>query len=192
MSWGRFDDLFTEWPEWDGVSYPARWHYMGLVGKCSRSQRWDGRLPLKTARRASDVDDPDACHAELAEVGLLRLMDGAVVVVRIDQHVPPAYIRENSEKSKIRMRRNRAHKKGDHSLCLPENCPGAVAPDAVTGFVTRNTGTGQDRTGQASTATTNPPSKTGPVWPEAAIPGKPKKPPAADEISEGQMSIGIP
>jgi hypothetical protein len=136
MTWTKHDDLFTEQPHWDHVSYPARWHYLALVQACSRSQRWDGRLPLTVARRASDVPDPDRCHQELESVGLVALEPGVVVVIHIDDYIPPPYIRENAAKSKERMRRMRQKK--------------SATPD-VTGDVTRNTGTGLDGTvtGQA-------------------------------------------
>jgi hypothetical protein len=149
MSWTRYDDLFTERPEWDGVPYPVRWHYLALVQACSRQRRWDGVLPLAHARRASDVEDPDDCHRLLAAAGLLKVDETAVRLLVIDEHIPPTYVRDNAKKSKIRMRRMRAHRSGDHSLCLPDSCP-AAPPDSadVTSTVTRNAGTGQDRTGQ--------------------------------------------
>lgn len=156
MSWTRYDDLFTEWPEWDGLPYPARWHYLALVQACSRQRRWDGVLPLTRARRASDVEDPDDCHQLLATAGLLKIDETAVRLLLIDEHIPPAHVRDNAEKSKIRMRRMRAHRSGDHSLCLLDKCTAAATVSAdpgsdVTSPVARNTGTGQDRTGSTST-----------------------------------------
>jgi hypothetical protein len=143
VSWTRFDDLFTDQSCWDGVSYEARWHYLALVQTCSRQGRWDGWLPLANARRASDVPNPDGCLSELERVGLVAVVGDNVIVRRIDEHVPPAYIRENAAKTRERMRRKRAHDRGDHSLCGSD----CVVPRPVTGVVTRNTGTGRDRTG---------------------------------------------
>jgi hypothetical protein len=142
MSWTKIDDLFTEKPEWDGVSYEARWHYLAMVQACSRARRWDGRLPLMRALRASDVAQADACIDELAVVGFVIREPDTVILPRIEEHIPPPYIRENAAKSRDRMQRMRAHRNGDHSRCLPEHC------DWVTGAVTRNTGTGRDRTGR--------------------------------------------
>lgn len=172
MTWLRLGDEYHNDPVWDGVPFEARWHYGALIGKCCRESRWDGVMPLTHARRASDVPDPDGCHDILEAIGLLELTDGEmreVRVIRIDQYVPPPYVRENSEKSKVRMRRKRAHDRNDHSLCLPENCDhvevnpnsGEVVTrdvtrnttgnptlgEVVTPQVTRNTGTGRDGTG---------------------------------------------
>ncbi|MEV8635393.1 hypothetical protein AB0395_27420 [Streptosporangium sp. NPDC051023] len=148
MSWTRYDDLFTERPDWDGVSYPARWHYLAMVQACSRQRRWDGRMPLTRARRASDVDDPDGCLAELAGAGWVRPEGDVVILPLIAEHIPAPSIRDNAEKSKIRMRKSRAHRNGDHSLCDPDRCEKAASLRTVTPPVTRNTGTGRDGTGQ--------------------------------------------
>jgi hypothetical protein len=167
----------VEWPAWDGVSYAARWHYLCLVQACSRAQRWDGRLPETRASRVSDVDKPVECVVELVNAGLLYFDEGDVVIVRIEDHIPPKSIRNNANDSKIRMQRKRAHDRGDHSLCLPKRCPKATVTGAVTSPVTRNARTGQDRT--ATTATTNSPelsetnpSPANPPWPPTARPGQ--------------------
>ena len=144
MTWGRYDDSFTDWPLWESVSLAARWHYVALVQLCCRQQRWDGRVPIGAARRASDVTDPDRCHDELAAVDLLKTDGQSVTLLRIDEHVPPPWIRNETENARIRMQRSRKHKAGDHSACLPGHCPEA----AVTDGVTRNTGTGRDGTGR--------------------------------------------
>lgn len=149
MSWTRYDDLFTERPEFDGLSYEARWHYIALVQMCSRARRWDGELPLVRARRASDVPDPDRCHDELEVAGLVTRNESrgyAVTIVNADEYLPPKSIRENAERSKLRMRRKRAHDRGDHGLCLPENCASAPAENGDTPNVTSNPGTGRDGT----------------------------------------------
>lgn len=173
MTWARFDDNHTDWKVWEGVSYAARWHYQALVELCCRQERWDGRIPLGTARRASDVEDPDGCIAELtAATGLLEQTEDAVVLLRIEDHVPPPSVRKNAELSKIRMQRHRKHKAGDHSTCLPETCSEA-APRNGDAEVTRNTGTmvpsrpgpkgqGTGRTGQANASSvTRNPSRSG-------------------------------
>lgn len=174
MSWTRLDDLMVEWPAWDGVSHAARWHYLCLVQACSRAQRWDGRLSTTRAGRVSDVDDPSACVAELEKAGLVYLDEGHVVIVRIEEHIPPKSIRDNAKDSKIRMRRKRAHDRSDHSLCLPEKCDQAPVTPSVTPPVTRNARTGQDRQSPTEEPATGTPS-TKPVtqvWPQTARLGR--------------------
>lgn len=161
MSWTRLDDRWTEQPTFEVLSYPARWHYLALIQACSRTDRLDGRLSSSAARRASDVPDPTAVLTELAAAGLVESTETGIRVPAIADHVPPPSVRQNSEQSRERMRRMRAHKAGEHSLCLPENCQGAPqpvtddvtsnsrTPEPVTVEVTRNTGTGRDRPGQA-------------------------------------------
>jgi hypothetical protein len=137
----RYSDDFTTDHAWDGVSYEARWHYHAMVEECSQARRWDGRLPLVRARRCSDVPDPDKCVGELTANGWVRMELESVVVLNVDDHLPPPHVRNNAELSKLRMRRMRAHRAGDHRLCDAGKC------EHVTQDVTRNTGTGRDGTG---------------------------------------------
>ena len=121
MAWVKIGDEFTDRPMWEGVSYEARWHYMAMVCVCSRTKRWDGRLPFAVARRASDVPDADRCHDELRFVGAVTIDEEAVTIVDIDEHLPPPSVRRNAELSKERMRRLRERKRlhglDDHTLC---------------------------------------------------------------------------
>lgn len=161
MTWTRLDDLWVDGTELAELSYEDRWHYLCLIQFCSRTQRYDGILRVADARRSSDLDDPDAALDRLLAIGLVhRQPDGRVKVGRIEEHIPPPSVREESENAKIRKRRSRLHKNGDHSTCLPNWCPHVAVNEAtgevsapstrdVTGHVTRDTGTGQDGTGQA-------------------------------------------
>ncbi|MBO2461138.1 hypothetical protein [Actinomadura violacea] len=179
MAWLRYSDTFTQQREWDSVSYEARWHYKAMVERCSLGRRWNGRLTIEQARRASDVPDPDRCIAELEKAGFVSVarnnprnggpVDNSaaaasvtrnsdvtstvtcdavtVTVTMIDDHIPPPSIRDNAPNSKLRMQRKRAHDKGEHHLCLPKRCPDAPPENGppVTRGVTRNPGTGLDR-----------------------------------------------
>jgi hypothetical protein len=179
VTWSRFDDRWADRPVWESVDLASRWHYLCLIQSCSRNERYDGIVPLKLARRASDVDDPDECHAVLEAHSLLEIRGDEIRIVEIDEHVPPPSIRNNAEASKVRMARMRKHKNGDHSDCLSESCPQVP----VTGFVTRNTGTGQDGqlpeeqpTEEAESVTRNGVGNASSngvtsVWPEAVRPG---------------------
>lgn len=156
MTWTRLDDLWTDLPELADLAYDVRWHYLAMIQFCSRTQRYDGLLKKSDARRCSDVDDPAGAIQILTTKGLvIPVSEGQVKITRIDEHIPPPSVRAETERSKIRKRRSRLHKEGDHSTCLPENCDQAIpdpAVDMVTGEVTkpvtRDTRTGQDRTGQ--------------------------------------------
>lgn len=128
MSWSRFDDNWSNRPAFDDLDFPARWHYIRLIQRCSADGRYDGVLPYRLAMRCSDVPDPEAVLAALENVDLIEIEDKAVTVLEIDQHIPPPYIRDNVVKSAKRMRRMRRRKNDE----------------AVTGDVTRNTGTGRD------------------------------------------------
>ena len=157
MTWTRLDDLWVDGTELAELSYEDRWHYLCLIQFCSRTQRYDGILRVADARRSSDLDDPDAALDRLVAIGLVhRQPDGRVKVGRIDEHIPPPSVRNAADASRVRKQRSRAHKNGDHSMCLPEHCEhtrvdkqtGEVT-SPVTPRVTRDTGTGQDGTGQA-------------------------------------------
>lgn len=150
MSWLRYSDDFAEWSEWDHTPLSARWGYVVLIQACSRGKYWDGRLPKKKAIAAlmAQVDDPQKVIEQLESVSLAHEERGRLTIIlpRIDDHIPPAYVRDNAEKSKVRMRRKRAHDAGRHDECLPEYCPEAPT---VTDLVTRNAGTGR---GSSSTS----------------------------------------
>lgn len=151
MSWLRFSDDFTDWPEWDMASVEARWAYVCLVQACSRGKYWDGCLPKKRAMAAlvAQLDDPQQALERLAILSLIHEDRGSQVIKlpRIHEHVPPPGVRKNTEASRVRMRRKRAHDSGDHSACL-ETCSASVT-DLVTPVVTRNTRTGQDGTSRS-------------------------------------------
>ena len=151
MSWSRFDDNWTRKIQSLGISYPARWHYMAMIQTCSATNRYDGRMLPAEARSCSDVEDPMGCLAELERIGLVTRdtsSDGErYIVIDIADHVPPPHLRDKKRKADqvTRQHRSRAHKAGDHSLCLPGKCPEAE----VTSEVTRDIGTvtGQDGPG---------------------------------------------
>lgn len=149
MSWTKLDDRWTDSTDFEDLPHATRWHYLAMIQFCSRTEKFDGVMRYTDARRCSDVDDPNVALDALASAGLLRLDEDRVHVLRIEDHVPPPSVRKNAEQTKVRMQRMRKHKNGDHSMCSPEKCP--HAPGAVTGPVTRNTGTGQDGTGRALT-----------------------------------------
>lgn len=144
MTWTRLSDDWTDRADIAELSLSARWHYLACIQFCSRSDRVDGRLTVRDARRCSDVDDPDEAVRELVTAGLLDRNGNVLRVVQIAEHVPPPSVRNSAEQARIRKRRGRAHQSGDHTFYLPEHCA------VVRSDVTRDIGTGRDRTGQAA------------------------------------------
>lgn len=137
MTWGRYDDGWTDRPIWQNVDHASRWHLVCLVQFCCRTERWDGRIPLATARRLSDVDDPDLALDMLVAAKLIKVRKDTLTVVEIESHIPPEYLRSadrkkrQNERQKASRERTARHNDGDHSTCLPDRC-------AYVQVVTRN------------------------------------------------------
>jgi hypothetical protein len=133
MVWRRDDDQHRQRVIWEKVSYPARWHYDCLIEECCRRELWDGVMTLKRAHRVSDVDDPDACLAELGMVGLVEAFDGGdgtwlIRVAEVERHIPDEAVRQKRKRDQD-AKRQREHRKrrcqaGEHSKdCPPVSCP---------------------------------------------------------------------
>ena len=123
MSWTRLDDRWTERPVFEQLGTEPSWHLLCMIQHCSRNHLYDGVMTRKTAVRASLVDDPELALAALVGAGLVeQLPDGTVRVVEIVDHIPPPSVRQASAATKVRVRRHRRHKVGDHSECLPDHC----------------------------------------------------------------------
>ena len=170
MTWTRLDDGWSDRPILEELSYEVRWHYLALVQFCSRTSRYDGLVRPADARRCSDVPDPVAAISTLADVGLVAIEKDGIRVVQIDEHVPPPHLRDEVRKAAQaeRKRRERQHKKGVHTYCLPDHC--AQAPAPVAREVTRDVGTGQDRTGRED-GTTFSTGHDDESWPAVTLPG---------------------
>lgn len=159
MTWASIDDRFTNRPMWDAVPYESRWHYLALVARVCGDQRWDGTLPRSLALRASDVPDPDACLRDLAGAGAI-LDDGTtVVLLLVDEHVPPPGQRPDHllprKRANVRAYRQRQCDAGRHSRHCPAGCPARAAdPDpggdqqAGNRWVTGNPGAGRGGAGR--------------------------------------------
>lgn len=148
MTWTRLDDCWTDDPVINDLPLQDRWHYLALIQFCSRTKKYDGCLRAVDAYRCSDHPDARGAVQRMAALGLVTIAGANVKVLRIDEHIPPPSVRESSERAAVRVRRSRQHKAGDHSQCLPKYCPEAsAAAPPVTPDVTRNTGSGQVRSG---------------------------------------------
>jgi hypothetical protein len=128
MGWSRIGDEFPADRRWDGVPYEARWHYLALMAACSKSQRFDCRMPLMLAHRASDVPDPEAATEALLDAGLV-VIDGSHVTI-VDgeaQHMLPPSKRDHTRKENQR-RWTQKHRQikcetGEHDANCPATCP---------------------------------------------------------------------
>jgi hypothetical protein len=131
LSWTRLDDGWIDQQILADLPLATRWHYLGMIQFCSRTQRFDGFIRAVDAARCSDVDHPDAALRQLADVGLIVSDQGGYVVVNMEEaHAPPPWVRNRTESNKQAQRRKRAHDAGEHSLCLPANCELAPNPEA--------------------------------------------------------------
>ncbi|SDH75413.1 hypothetical protein [Agrococcus jejuensis] len=176
MSWTRLDDSWTERQDITDLTFEDRWHYLGIIQFCSRTDLVDGVVRAVDARRASDHPNPAAAVERLVAAGLLEEVVRGVRVKQIDQHLPAPHVRRQTEQAKIRKRRERAHRAGDHSLCSPERCEALGAPardvtQEVTPHVTRDVGTGRDGTGLDEHPPAHAHAREHPGWP-TAVPGQ--------------------
>lgn len=154
MTWTRLDDNWLADEAFDGLDVPTMWHYLNMIQFCSRGKRYTGVIPLAHARTCSIVDDPLGAIAALIDAGLVENVDGATLrVVRIEEHVPSADLRRKLAQDKVRAARHRKHKAGDHSDCLPENCPASRDASRQSSRDARDSDgdrTGPDVTGSAT------------------------------------------
>jgi hypothetical protein len=170
LTWTRLDDTWTDKPQLEDLDFAARWHYLAMIQFSCRNGRHDGVIRNVDARRASDHPDPARALSELAAAQLISVEGNAYRILHIADHVPPADVVRRAEQAKIRKRRERAHKNGDHALCLPDHClhaPGGVTPESRN--VTRDTGTGQDGTGRAEDNRGSTESGNVIEWPTAQV-----------------------
>ncbi len=130
MSWTRLDDGWTDQQLLAGLSHQTRWHYLCMIQFCSRTKRFDGFIRAVDARRCSDVDNPDQAVADLRDIGIIHpAADGYRVHRMEEDHAPPLSVRTRTESNKQSQQRHRAHKAGDHSTCLPQNCEHTTSAD---------------------------------------------------------------
>jgi hypothetical protein len=158
VTWTRLDDTWTDKPELEDLDFATRWHYLAMIQFCCRNDRRTGVIRHIDAMRVSDHPVPSRALAELAQAGLLAVEGKAYRLLEIGEHVPPQYVINRREQDKIRKRRERAHKNGDHSLCYKPSCPYAAGfrPDShadspqdshAESHAESRDGTGRDGTG---------------------------------------------
>ncbi|WP_405071569.1 hypothetical protein OG558_19725 [Kribbella sp. NBC_01510] len=145
--------------------YPERWLNDRRINRLSdsahrafvRSLAWsvsnrtDGRL------YADDLDDlrvDPGVVVEFTKAGLWETWDEGWLIVDFDTTQTTKAQLEGLDHKRVldraRKQRERAHKAGDHSLCLPDHCSLAGVSRVTSTVAERVTHrTGQDRTGQA-------------------------------------------
>ena len=134
MSWTRLDDNWTRKIRAMRMEFQTRWHYLEMIQFVSGSDTFEAPIRPVDARTCSDVDDPLACLAELEALGLVsRDSSGDYVLVRVSEHIPPPEVRDRTAAERDKKRRQRAHAKGNHSLCSPANCQTFHVPGTVPG-----------------------------------------------------------
>ena len=131
-------------------------HLEGLVW-CNQHGT-DGHIPGYALRRITDEEDPHAAASRLVAVGLWEATgDGWSIVGFLDDQPSAAEVRQQRDESKTRKKRwELHHRKDNHSLCLPKNCPKAErAAERVTERVTNH-------------GSNDPPTRPEPSRPEGA------------------------
>ncbi len=155
MTWTRLTDTWVDTPAFYPLAYSTRWHYLAMIQHCSRNSLHDGVMRMIDAKRASDVPEPDVEVNTLIAAELVELVDAATVrIVHIANHVPSQETLDAKDQAKVRMRRHRKHKGGDHSECQSDKCPDA-GDVAVTSLVQSSPNAERrDGTGRAVTGST--------------------------------------
>lgn len=129
MTWTRLDDTWVDKPQLEDLDYADRWHYLAMIQFCCRNDRTNGVIRNVDARRCSDHPNPAVALANIAAAGLIDIVGKAYRLVEIDAHVAPPWVAKKQERDKLAQRRSRAHKAGDHGLCIFGSCPDAPRPD---------------------------------------------------------------
>ena len=133
MSWVRSDDNWFDRMIALGLPLEEIGYLQGLISWCSRTNTFDGRMTAFKARTIAEHPDPDAILTKLIAADRIRIeVDGSVTVLHLDEHLPSEEVRDRATVERERKRRQRAHAKDNHSLCVFPACPAAV-PGTVPG-----------------------------------------------------------
>jgi len=157
-----------------GLALEEIGYLQGLISWCSRTNTFDGHMTGFKARTIAEHPDPGAILTKLIAADRIKIeVDGSVTVLHLDEHLPSEEVRDRTTSEREKKRRQRAHAKGDHGLCVFPACPAAV-PGTVPGQnegqsdpeqpcpadVPGTVGTGQDGPGQEELP---PPQRNG-TW----------------------------
>ena len=151
MTWTKLGD---EWPDSarDLSDAAYRTHVDALCW--SNRRGLDLVVPKRELRRFAETDDPDTAVAELVAAGWWEDRGDRwwIGVQFADWQQEAAVVKQKRDASALTSRRNRLHKVGDHTLCLPGRCSPPLPGDAsrqVSSDSSRelSPGTGRDGAG---------------------------------------------
>jgi hypothetical protein len=89
-------------------------------------------VPKRDLKRFAETDDPDTAVKELGHAGWWEDRGDAwwVGAHFPDWQLESSVVAKRREQSAVTTRRSRLHHIGDHSMCLPKNCPSLRGGDA--------------------------------------------------------------
>lgn len=122
MTWLRFTDTVAERPVWEQLGTDAFMLHVAALGYSNRHSA-DGRLTRSQVRRLLWLDDPLEVAARLVAAGVWETDDDAFVMVDdLADQLDSDEVARMRENNRIRTKRSRLHRQGDHSICDPRYC----------------------------------------------------------------------
>jgi len=122
MTWTKLSSDFAGRPALLSVPRGARLlHVEALIWSNTHAQ--DGHIPGHVLTRITDELEPDKAAAGLVDAGVWEIADdGWQIVDSLDDQPSKADMDKVHELWRVRQRRQRQHRSGDHSLCDPRYC----------------------------------------------------------------------
>lgn len=144
--WTKFGDEFSDEAR-DMSDAAFRTHAEALMW--SNRRGLDLLIPKRDIKRFAETADPELATKELLHTSWWEDRGDAwwIGVKFADWQIESSVVTRKREQSVLTTRRNRMHKAGDHSLCLPKHCPSIGGGDASQGMSRdQSPGTGRDGT----------------------------------------------
>ncbi len=122
MTWTK---LGEEWPDAARELGDAafRTHVEALCW--SNRRGLDLQIPKRDLKRFAETDDPDTAVKNLVTANWWQdCADTWFIGVQFaDWQLESSVVNKRREDTALRVRRHRMHEAGEHSICLPKNCP---------------------------------------------------------------------
>ncbi|MDP9461721.1 MAG: hypothetical protein M3Q22_16215 [Actinomycetota bacterium] len=122
MTWTK---LGEEWPDAARELTDAafRTHVEALCW--SNRRGLDLHIPKRDLRRFAETDDPDTAVKNLVTANWWQDCGDTwfIGVQFADWQLESSVVNKRREDTALRVRRHRMHEAGEHSICLPKNCP---------------------------------------------------------------------
>lgn len=135
MSWTKTDDNWSVKRQVEGLNFEEQGYLFALIQYCSRGDNFEGRIKRFTARTMGECSDVDSILGHLVEVGQAEWDGDYLVLTQVGEHLPSEEVRDRTAAEREKKRRQRAHAKGDHDLCSPNNCQTLRVPGTVPGTI---------------------------------------------------------